>query len=230
MRYTIDGVVTVVDAGRASALLQDEPEARRQVLFADRVVLSKTGALSAEALEGARQAVRAVNAGAPILDGSVVEAQELVDIAPKDGADAASRTDRWLGAEAAAIHDGEIRSAALWRDAPLPHGALPLFTELLASAHGARILRLKGLLALADDPGRPVVIHGVQHVFERPRRLEAWPDDDHRSRIVVIARDLDPELLARIYDAFAGVPAIDAPDRAALIDNPLVPGSGGFIR
>jgi hypothetical protein len=35
----------------------------------------------------------------------------------------------------------------------------------------------------------------VQHVIHAPRHLREWPDDDRRSRIVVIARDLDLDLV-----------------------------------
>ena len=70
---------------------------------------------------------------------------------------------------------------------------------------------------------RPVVVHGVQHMFHPPRRLDAWPDEDHRTRIVVIGKDLDADLIRRLYDAFAGVPGLDAPDRSVLLDNPLAP-------
>jgi G3E family GTPase len=81
---------------------------------------------------------------------------------------------------------------------------------------------------MADDPERPVVVHGVQHLFHPPRRLDAWPDDDKRTRMVVIGKGLDADLIRRLYDAFAGVPGLDAPDRAALLDNPLAP--PGLIR
>ncbi len=229
MRYAIDGLVTVVAARGASELLRDSDEARRQVLFADRIVLSK-GEQNPVLIDAAHEAVRRINAAAPIIAAEDVGPDQLFDLAPLGSESAQTRARRWLEMAAAPEEHGSgIRSAVLWHDKPLPPGALPLFTELLASTYGARILRLKGLLALADDPSRPVVVHGVQHVFEQPRRLDAWPDDDHRSRLVVIARDLDPDLLARLYDAFAGIPVVDTADTAALSDSPLAPRRGGFF-
>ena len=56
-----------------------------------------------------------------------------------------------------------------------------------------------------------------------PARRPAWPDDDHRPRLVMIVRDLAPKVIARLFNAFLGVPQVDTPDRAALTDNPLAP-------
>jgi G3E family GTPase len=118
-------------------------------------------------------------------------------------------------------HDARIRAFALASDAPIARGAFDLFLDLLRSAHGPKLLRVKGLVGLADDPDRPVVIHGVQHVFHVPAVLPAWPDGDRRSRLVFIVKDLDKDFVERLWDAFLGKPAVDRPDAAALTDNPL---------
>src|SRR5438046_2734358 len=62
--------------------------------------------------------------------------------------------------------------------------------------HGADLLRVKGVLNLQGVAG-PVAVHGVHHVFHPPVELAGWPDADRRSRLVIIARDLDPDALAR---------------------------------
>ena len=80
---------------------------------------------------------------------------------------------------------------------------------------------MKGIVKLADDPSRPVVFHVVQHLMHPPARLEAWPDADRRSRIVCITKDLAPEMVRKMFDAFLGVPQVDMPDKAALTENPL---------
>ncbi len=80
---------------------------------------------------------------------------------------------------------------------------------------------MKGIVRLAEDPERPVVLHGVQHVVHPPVVLPHWPGEDRRTRLVFITRDLDESYVRKLWDAFAGTPAVDAPDRAALMDNPL---------
>ena len=48
----------------------------------------------------------------------------------------------------------------------------------------------------------PVLVNGVQHVVSPPEHLDTWPDDDRRSRIVFIGRDLDPGSVERSLLAF----------------------------
>jgi G3E family GTPase len=46
--------------------------------------------------------------------------------------------------------------------APLAPAALDIFLELLRKAHGLTLSRVKGILALGDDPSRPFVIRASQ--------------------------------------------------------------------
>lgn len=104
--------------------------------------------------------------------------------------------------------------------------ALEMFVDLLRSAHADKLLRMKAIVQLTDNPDRPVVLHGVQQIFHPPVRLPGWPDpDDRRTRLVLITQDLPEAFVADLFAAFTGTPGIDRPDRAALEDNPLsVPG------
>jgi G3E family GTPase len=59
-------------------------------------------------------------------------------------------------------------------------------------------LRVKGVLNVIGEEG-PVVVHGVQHIFHPPVSLPRWPDDDRRSRLVLIARNLDRQLVTETW-------------------------------
>jgi len=126
-------------------------------------------------------------------------------------------------------HDDHIRAFCITGDAPLAPASFDMFLEFLRQLHGPRLLRVKGIVALADDPMRPVVIHGVQHVFHPPHRLDAWPDADHRTRLVFIVKDLEARFVEQLYAAFAGSPRVDAPDAAHYADNPLAPRPSGLL-
>ncbi len=127
-------------------------------------------------------------------------------------------------------HGEAIRSFCLVSESALALSACNLFLEMLRSAHGPNLLRIKGVIALADDLSRPLVIHGVQHIFHPPVRLESWPDSDHRTRIVFIVKDLDPNFVEGLYSAFAGQIAVGAADAQALATNPLKPSLDGLLR
>jgi G3E family GTPase len=64
---------------------------------------------------------------------------------------------------------------------------------MIAAMRGDDLLRVKGIVQLADDPEHPMVIHGVQHLFHPPQTLPRWPSEDRRTRIVFITRDIDAE-------------------------------------
>lgn len=121
----------------------------------------------------------------------------------------------------ASRHDASIKAFSIATEQPIPLNTLEMFLDLMRSAHGDKILRMKGIVQLADDPSRPVVFHVVQHLMHPPARLEAWPDADRRSRMVCITKDLAPEIVRKMFNAFLGVPQVDTPDKAALTNNPL---------
>lgn len=123
-------------------------------------------------------------------------------------------------------HDATIRSFSIVHDRPIDPMALEMFIDLLRSAHGEKLLRMKGIVLMSNNPERPLVLHGVQSVFHPPERLNAWPDSaDRRTRLVLITKDLPEAFVRDLFDAFTGTPKIDRPDRAALSDNPLaIPG------
>ncbi|SES34426.1 GTP-binding protein [Rhizobium sp. NFR03] len=123
-------------------------------------------------------------------------------------------------------HGDDIRSFSIVHDKPISTMALDMFVDLIRSAHGEKLLRMKAIVCTAERPERPLVLHGVQQIFHPPERLAAWPDpDDRRTRMVLITKGLEESFVRDLFDAFTGKPAIDRPDRQALSDNPLaVPG------
>ncbi|TPJ42761.1 GTP-binding protein [Mesorhizobium sp. B2-7-1] len=118
-------------------------------------------------------------------------------------------------------HDTRVRSHSLVHDGPVPFSAIEMFLDLLRSAHGEKLLRMKGVIELAEDPSRPLVIHGVQKVLHPPARLPAWPDSQRGTRLVLITLDMPQDYIQRLFAAFTNKPSIDTPDRAALEANPL---------
>jgi G3E family GTPase len=242
-RYRLDGVVTVVDCVNGEATLDAHAEAVKQAAVADRIVLSKTDLATPEQRERIVARLRALNPAAPILDATQGEAtaERLLNCGLYDPGRKIPDVKKWLAAEAYADahahhhnhhhhdvnrHDEHIDSFVLTSDAAIAANTLEMFLELLRATHGDKLLRLKGIVKLAEMPDTPVVVHGVQHVFHPTARLERWPDHDHRTRLVFITRDLPERTVSELFEAFLGAAAVDRPDRAALTDNPLVPFGG----
>lgn len=123
-------------------------------------------------------------------------------------------------------HGDDIRSFSIVHERPIDPMAIDMFIDLLRSAHGEKLLRMKAVVRLSDNPERPLVLHGVQTIFHPPQRLAQWPEgSDRKTRMVLITKGLSEEFVADLFSAFTGEPRLDRPDRAALEDNPLaVPG------
>jgi G3E family GTPase len=257
LRLRLDGVVSVVDALNGAATLDRHKEAVKQAAVADRMVISKSDLLAPDdaGLAALRARLTALNPTAIQLDGARGEARPaaLLNLGLYDPDKKIPDVRRWLNAEALEDgeaghrhahhdhdhhdhaaghdvnrHDARIRAFALRHPAPVSPLTLEMFLELLRTAHGAHLLRVKGIIALSDDPACPLVIHGVQHIFHPPARLAAWPDADHTTRIVFILDGLEPSFVKGLWEAFVGL-AADAPDAAALTQNPLKVAPGGLL-
>jgi G3E family GTPase len=242
--YRLDGVVAAVDAVNGMDTLDRHEEAVRQAAVADRLVLTKTDLV--HDTSGLRERLSTLNPAAPVLDANAGEAtvERLINCGLFDPARKTPDVARWLADERIAAvepqprdhahahdhaighalagrHDRKIHVFSVATDMPIPLATLELFLELLRSAHGPKLLRMKGIVQLAEEPEQPVVLHLVQHVLHPPARLPAWPSEDRRSRLVFVTHDLAPAVVQGLLDAFLGKPAVDRPDKAALVDNPL---------
>lgn len=236
--YRLDGVVTLVDAVNGMAALDGHVEALKQAAVADRILLTKTD-MEPDTAE-LRARLRALNPGAAIFEAgdAFAGAAALLQAGLYDPASKSADVRRWLGEAGhdahhhehgdeghdhhhAHRHDERVRSISLRHDGPLSYAAVETFLDILASTQGDRLLRLKGIIELAEDPGRPLVVHGVQRVLHPPARLPVWPDATRGARIVVIMIDMPEEYVRRLFAGIVGLPSVDTPDRAALADNPL---------
>jgi G3E family GTPase len=217
--YGLGAVVTTLDAVNGLGTLDSHQEAVKQAGVADLLLLTKTDLAPPETVSALRERLAALNPGARILTAS----NGRVDVAhffaaglyrpETKNADVQS----WLNAEAygeadshahAGAHDHEhaghgdhnrhsdrIRAFCVVREQPISWTGFSAWLDLVSAMRGDDLLRVKGIVNVLEEPGRPLVIHGVQHIFHPPMRLDAWPSDDHRTRIVFITRDIDRETI-----------------------------------
>ncbi|MBP2304632.1 G3E family GTPase [Azospirillum melinis] len=96
-------------------------------------------------------------------------------------------------------HDDHIRAFCMVIDRPIPWNGFVDFMEALIAQAGENLLRVKGLLNVQESD-LPVVVHGVQHMFHPPVRLEDWPSDDHRTKLVFITRDVGQTVIEPLFN------------------------------
>jgi G3E family GTPase len=203
--YVLDGVITTVDAVTGLATLDRHPESLRQAAVADRIIVTKTDVPEAQSA-ALRARLAQINPGAPVLEviGGVVAPAALFDCGFYDAAGKHPDVQTWLAHEAHGHslhhHQDGITSFCVVRDSPLHAVTLPLLLSALAENCGADLLRMKGIVNVVEEPDRPAVIHGVQHVYHAPVWLAHWPSADKRTRMVFIGRNIRESWVRALID------------------------------
>lgn len=189
--YRIGQVVATIDAVGGITNLDRYGEALRQIAAADSVIVTKQDLATTAQTAAVKDRVRGINPTAAIVDASFgqIDFAPLLDDAPRN--ECLDRLTAGIAA-APAVHgtEGRVASRCFVFEQPLNWQMFGIWLTMLLHRHGDRVLRMKGLLNVGADSG-PLLLEGVQHVIHAPRHLRDWPDEDRRSRLVFIARDLD---------------------------------------
>ncbi len=210
-RYSLAGVVATVDAEHGMATLDRHREAVKQAAMADRLVITKVDRAEAAAVDALERRLHDLNPGAPILRKGLAapDPAALLDTGLYRGEGRIADPRGWLNAGAyrrvgaldAPRHDPGIASFAWTSEEPFARDDLETAMETLTDLLGDRILRLKGLVNVRGDPG-PTAVHVVQHTLYPLARLASWPDEDRRTRLVFIGRDLEESAVGSILQSF----------------------------
>jgi G3E family GTPase len=263
-RYVCDGLLTVISATHGLGQLRGHAEAVRQVVAADRILISKCDQASTTELAALETQLLALNPGAALQRvrhgdadvaallscGLYTPSGKPLDLQEWLGEEAAglaepARPGRWLAgavepqaeqetidapAQGAYLRDGwrqrnrqtnkrhtpGVGSFVLDFERPLPWFGFAVAMGRLLREHGARLLRVKGLIAVNGD-ARPMVVQCVQGAAYPPVRLAAWPKDgpfrDGCGRLVFIVRGLEAEaasIRAALSSLLADAPALRA--------------------
>ncbi len=218
--YRIGTVVATVDAVNGPGTLDNHIESVRQVALADHILITKLDMIDPAQVKDAEASLiarlRRLNPAARIsrIDDPAFDIGKLLRAEGLDPADAKADARAWLNAAAYEradahhhdhdhagddhddhdhhhLHDRDIASFCFIRETPIAREALRLLLDALQQNLGPNLLRVKGIVNVAEEPGRPAVIQGAQHLLHNLSWLERWPDADHRSKIVFITQGFD---------------------------------------
>ncbi|MFH1804601.1 MAG: GTP-binding protein [Pseudomonadota bacterium] len=222
-KFRLDSVVTTVDAMLGTGQLDHHAECVKQAAVSDRILITKSDLADSATLTVLEARLRALNPAAPIyrvVMGDIAQ-DRLFNAGLYDPETKSMDVRKWLRDEAYAAHgddshdhdhhhdhdhshhahpsdvnrhDDHIQSFCITFDAPLHWDAFVTWAEIFTQMRGENLLRIKGILNLVGEDA-PVAIHAVQHIFHPPATLPSWPDDDHRSKLVFITRDLGPQVI-----------------------------------
>jgi len=187
--YSLDAVVTTVDGVHGLR----GPEALQQVAAADTLVVTKSDLAEPEELDALEAELERLNPAARTVRASFgdIEAELLLFGSDRDVREVPLESNG---------HPHGPQAVVLTLDRAIDWTAFGIWLTMLLHARGEEILRIKGLVDTGGEG--PVLISCVQHAVYPPVHLDSWPDEDRRSRLVVIGNDLDRDALETSLRAF----------------------------
>jgi len=188
--------MTVVDAETGLDTLAWSSEARKQVILADRLVISKTDIAGEGAADALSTQLRALNPGADI-DQAVNG-----ELAPSRLIEPATDVRNAFVAESA--HSDGIGSFVLSDDKPIAWPAFAKAMDTLMQLRGPDLLPGEGFLDVEGCKG-PVVVQFVQHLAHPPVELERWPDNNRQAGVVFITRNISEAQVRGLIEAVRSV-------------------------
>ncbi|MBV8030184.1 MAG: GTP-binding protein [Betaproteobacteria bacterium] len=171
--FRLGKVVAVLDCADGAAREAAREIANAQVAAADVVVLSKADRAAPEQVMDARAEARALNSGAPALEGEFGDVDAGVLLEPAAAA--------WREETASAVHSAGIRSFSMNLGGGVPRAQVEAFISMLVQLCGSRLLRVKGAVEL--EGGERMLVQGVRHVFDR---LRAAPPALHPGLVFIV--------------------------------------------
>lgn len=208
-RYRLDGVITLVDALHAQKQLDAHLVAQAQVGFADRLLLTKTDLVSADALALLEQRLVRMNPRAPmqrVTNGNLSAEQVLglkgfslmTDLQIDPRAVSTTATGNLLratpSASTAHVHDDHIGSMVFQTDRPIDQERFEAFIGGIVHRLAMDLLRYKGVLHFQGINNR-VVFQGVHDQIGATDGRDWEAGESRTSTIVFIGRNLPTELL-----------------------------------
>jgi G3E family GTPase len=196
--FHVEVALAVVDAVTGAETLDWSPEARKQVILADRLIVSKTDLADSVATASLTARLAKLNPRAKIASAvnGALDPDCLID-------EAAAKPPRH-GFAAEAVHADGIVSFVLTEKRPVDWTSFARAMETLIALRGRDLLRVKGFLDVAGCRG-PVLVQFVQHLAHPPVELQAWPDRERGTRLVFIARALGEAPVRALFGAVRGL-------------------------
>jgi len=200
--FRLGKVITTLDAVHGEDELARHAETVRQVIAADRIVVTKTDLVPEQQAALVEAHAHRLNptAGVMRVPTQALDPAELLDADTTGSAGESAEALRWTesrlptedvrpDAPDAAGHHAGIYAACMCAAEPLDWSAFGLWLSMLLNRYGQQVLRMKALLNVAGLEA-PVLAQSVQHTIHAPVHLGAWPSEDRRSRIVIIVDGL----------------------------------------
>ena len=196
--FKLQNVLCLVDAGNFEYWLSQAEEARRQVAFADALLINKTDTFAPDQVAEVVQLVNAVNPQAKVWTGTqgVFPVASLRELHSFEGEGAVAQQ-RQVAADHRSENHG-ISTFTLTFDRPFDLRGLSQTLMQLLTINRHQIYRIKGILNAHDYPIQ-VILQSVYRNFMLTDGM-SWPEHEARqSKVVIIGKKLKKEALQKVF-------------------------------
>lgn len=236
--FEFRGTVVTVDAILGTQTLSSHIESVRQVIYANRAIVTKCDLASSDKIESIEAAIHRINQSISVKrsDTEGIVPSELFNDLQYDPLPDHEPANDWLDATKGNDSQQQISEGPMansmsnshidrfcsfsWEfDHALDWTVFGIWLTMLLHAHGDRILRVKGILNVSGTDA-PIAIHGVQHIVHPPVHMKKWYEKERCSRLVFVVQDLSPDIIRRSFDAFNKIGA-EMPRVEGLMEIPV---------
>ena len=190
--------ICLVDAANIETWLAETDEARRQVAFADILLINKSDLVSAEELAKVKELLKGINPYANVFVGQEGKfpSKEILAIRQMDNAGAVHKTNTIQAQHKHNKHG--ITTFTLTFDQAFNLKSLSHELLRLLTINRHQIYRIKGIIN-ADNYPVQVVLQSVRNTFRLSDGLP-WPSGTvKQSKIVFIGKEVKKEAIERIF-------------------------------
>lgn len=221
LTFQMDAIVTMVDLRNVLTQISNSIEAKKQIAISDKVILNKRDLVTQDEFDEIYLKIRSLNPLCPIEITSYanLKATQLLDLGLFNPIQTENTISTWLGSDSTDLkllknhdhhhklgescevcdshktnHLDDITAISLRDENPLSYEKLIEMLAQLVEIYGDNLYRMKGLVQFTDQD-RPVIVQGVQKIFSPLAFAEKWPNDKPETRLIIIGKGLDKELI-----------------------------------
>jgi len=204
--FRLDATICLVDAEHIEDLLTDREEAKKQITFADLIILNKASEVSSEYLAQLTKLLKQTNTFATIVSGDYGEVEtNLLTLNAYESDEIAKRIEESGGHHHTHEHEGhhhhhhhhhhsDIVTHSFVLEQPLDILKFRHWLNVLLLIQGKYMYRIKGVMYFQYQDHKTIVQSVKQACVSQAG--EKWADDEERlSKIVFIGKHLKREIL-----------------------------------
>lgn len=189
--FCISQLMTTVDAIYGFKHLKLYEESAQQIALANYLILTKTDVAKPKAISKLKERLKNLNPSAHLFESNM----DLTEIFENDN------KEDFSDIQYVEHHSNQdIQSFVIEYDRPIEWKMMGQWIQQLTRLRGQDLLRIKGLV-YTQEYELPMIIQGVQHVFQKPTFLEKWAFEPPKTQLVFITRRIPKQMIEKSFHA-----------------------------